>query len=63
MVECCQCFSSLAQKGFWACLRNLSPGKPRRPDTLFFLQTTAQLSSGRIVPEVTIAKGNSFHPM
>ena len=35
---------------------------PRRPETRFFCSKAAPLSSGRIVPIVTIAKGNSIFP-
>ena len=49
-------------KGFWACLGDLPPGMPRRPESLFFFSKAGPLSSGRIVPRVTIAKGNSINP-
>ena len=48
-------------KGFWACLGDLPSGMPRRPETPFFSKA-APLSSGQIVPRVTIAKGNSINP-
>ena len=51
----------LPSKGFWACLGDLPPGMPRRPESLFFSKAVP-LSSGRIVHRVTIAKGSSINP-
>ena len=44
-------------KGFWACL--LPPAMPRRPETWVSL---CNLSSGRIVPRVTITRVTPFIP-
>ena len=49
-------------KGFWACLVDLSPGMPKRPEIRLSWSKAASLSSGRIVLRVTIADGNSIHP-
>ena len=55
-------------KGFWACLVDLPPDIPRRPETwatvcnLMLAFRTAPLSSGRIVPRVTIVRVSPFIP-
>ena len=42
---------------------DLAPGMPRRfGDLVFAIQNTAPLSSGRIVPRVTVAECNSIPP-
>ena len=43
---------------FWACLGDSPPRMPRRPEIRFLCLKVAPLSSGRLVPGVTIAEGN-----
>ena len=47
---------------FRACLGDLPSCMPRRSEIRFFCSKAAPLSSGQIVPNLTIAEGNSILP-
>ena len=61
-------FRRSLEKGFWACLGDLPPDIPRLPETwatvcnLMLALRTTLLSSGRIVPRVTIVRVTPFIP-